>query len=218
MFLSDMNDTALFARKKKEQEQTTWRDRIVGKTNAGKAFRVGALASGAGLVGLALKNKNTLGGLKKNPKDFFTRNVHDLPKTVKTTMSHSKVKHKTKPDSKNRPVVDIDNVKTRKPGTFLDDKWQKDTDLFDTTVRETYSKDKEKGFLGSDRKIRWGNVGKAAGIAGTALAVPTAAAYVAGSKKDKEDIEKRVGGGSKKLSRGLESTRRMINTLHRVSR
>lgn len=221
-FLSDASIASFAQKKKQEEKPSTLREKIIGRTNAGKAFRVGAVASALGLGGVALKNKGKLGALK-NPKEYYTRNVNDLPQTVKTTMSHSKVKNAgdhvhTSDRGAVNVVTDPNKVSTRKPGTFLDDQWQKDTDLYDTTVRETYSKDKEKGFLGTDRKVKWGKVGKTAAIGGGALALPTGLAYLAGSKKDKEDIERRLSNGSKSASKGLESTRRLINTLHRVSR
>lgn len=222
LFLSDVCE-AQFARKKPEKEEkSTLREKIIGRTNAGKAFRVGVLASALGLGGLALKNKDKLGALK-NPKEYYTRNVNDLPKTVKTTMTHSKVKNVgdhvyISDKGAVKVVTDPQQAKTRKPGTFLDDQWQKDTNIYDSTVRETYSKDKEKGFLGTDRKLKWGKIGKTVAIGGGALALPTGLAYLAGSKKDKEDIERRLNSVSKSASKGLESTRRLINTLHRVSR
>lgn len=79
MFLSD--HIASFARKKKQEEpkRRTLRDNIIGTTNAGKAFRVGALASAAGLGGLVLKNKNLLNELK-NPKEFFTTPISNTSK------------------------------------------------------------------------------------------------------------------------------------------
>lgn len=240
-FLSDAS-TALFAKQKKQEEKpSTLREKIIGRTNAGKAFRVGAVASAVGLGGLALnatgKNKNYkvktangsfLGGqhsvntkegnIIDKIKNHYTRDVNDLPLTVKTTITHGKVKHPTTTTDKGKSIIDEDKLKTRKPGTFWEEDYNKDLDLFDTTVRETYSKDKEKGFLGTDRKVRWGRVGKTAGLAGGALALPTGLAYVAGNKKEKEDIERRLSSGSKSASKSLESTRRLINTLHRVSR
>lgn len=217
MFLAE------FAKKKEKEKRTTLRDRIIGTTNAGKAFRAGVGLSALGLGVYGLKNKQGVKNLVKNPKDFYTRDVRDLPQTVKTTMTHSQVKQPgdevllTRNGNK-KVVTDPNNVVDRKPGEFLSKTHQQRTKMFDKTVRETYSKDIERGFLGSGRKVKWGNISKTAAIGGGALAVPTTMAYVAGSKKDKEDIEKRIGSGSKRLSKGLESTRRFINTLHRVSR
>jgi hypothetical protein len=242
MFLSD--HVASFARKTKQtdEKRSTLREKIIGRTNAGKAFRVGSLISGVGLAGLALTRKggnpnykvklpdgsflngqHSTNDVKESVlnrvKNYYTRDVHDLPHTVKTTISHGKVKHPTKPSASGRSeVIDVDNVRTRKPGTFWEDDYKNNLDLFDTSVRETYGKDIEKGFLGTDRKVRWGRVGKTAGIGAGALALPTVLAYAAGSKKDKEDIERRVNNTAKSGSKSLESTRRLVNTLHRVSR
>jgi hypothetical protein len=72
--------------------------------------------------------------------------------------------------------------------------------------------------LSGGRKLKWGRVSKLAGIGGTALAIPTGAAYLAGDKKDKEDIKNRVNSGAKGVKSTAKDVRTWINTLHRVSR
>jgi hypothetical protein len=162
VFLLDMVDTANFA-KKKEDKRVTLRDRIVGTTNAGKAFRVGALASGAGLAALAHNKRGALKNMANNPKDFFSRPTE----------------------------VEINTNGRKKQG---------------------------RGFVGSGRNVNWNRVGKTTGIATTALAIPTGAAYLSGEKKDKEDIQKRVNNTTRGIRSVARDVRGWVNTIHRISR
>jgi hypothetical protein len=208
MFLIDMSQPALFARKPpKEEKKPTLRQRIVGTTNAGKAFRVGALASGLGLGYLALKNKGKLAELKKSPKDFFSKPVgEDYQEMIwqrATTPDATTGKRATRSATRNE-------YEARKMGE--DPNWEDKSSRFKPHPKQDPS------FLNSGRKVNWGRVGKVVGIGGTALALPTGLAYAAGSKKDKEDIERRTNktvGGVKSTARDI---RTWVNTLHRVSR
>ena len=206
MFLSDLSE-ANFARKKKQEEKpSTLRQKIFGSTNAGKAFRVGSLLSGAGLGYLALKNKSKLGALKK-PIDFYSGDVKGKDRT---TISR-KQKIIENPDYQTY----LDNMddwgKRKVPDKF--------TQVYDKDWHDVRRTEKDgRSFIGTGRKVNWGRVGKTIGIGGTALAIPTGLAYAAGSKKDKEDIQNRAG----KVTRGTQATlrdaRSWVNTLHRVSR
>jgi len=216
MFLIDMSQPALFARKPpKEEKKPTLRQRIVGTTNAGKAFRVGALASGLGLGYLALKNKGKLAELKKSPKDFYTRDVGEDV----TAMRRMR---------KNIPNPEYDASKPfrNNKGVLTSDKFAKgakavpqyidvpDMDWHDG--RRTAKKGRS--FVGTGRAVKWGRVGKTLGIGGAALAVPTTLAYAAGSKKDKEDISRRTTNTYRTGKSALNDARTWVNTLHRVSR
>jgi hypothetical protein len=73
-------------------------------------------------------------------------------------------------------------------------------------------------FLSSGRKLNWDKVGQTAGVVGGAVTVPISLAYLAGSKKDKEDIQNRIDKTWGKGNKTLNDVRTWINTLHRVSR
>ncbi len=177
MFLSD--HVASFARKpKKTEEKSTLREKIIGRTNAGKAFRVGALASGLGLVGLALKNREALGKALKQPKEFYTKDAGKNPQRMVWYDKDGNVKQS----------------------------------------REMNPPKDNPSFLSSGRKVNWDKVGKTVAIGGGALALPTTLAYVAGSKKDKEDIKNRVDKTWGQGRKTAGDVRTWVNTLHRVSR
>jgi hypothetical protein len=202
MFLSD--HVASFARKKEEEKRITLREKIIGRTNAGKAFRVGSLISGAGLGYLALKNRKALGALKK-PVDFYSSDV--TGKDVTTMRRKQKVIRNPDFDK----YLFADEWKGKIPDEY---KQVYDKDWHD--VRRT-EKD-GRSFVGTGRKVNWGRVGKTVGIGGTALAIPTGLAYAAGSKKDKEDIKNRAGNVTRATQSTLKDARSWVNTLHRVSR
>lgn len=205
MFLSD--HIASFARKKKQEEpkRRTWRDNIIGTTNAGKAFRVGALASGVGLGTLALKNKTKLTAIAKNPRRFYTSKVNGKDTTT------IKRKKKVVPNPDYDVYLASDNWTKKVPDEYVE--------VFDKDWHDVRRTEKDKrSFSNTGRKLRWGRVGKTAALGAGALSIPTGMAYVAGTDKDREDIDKRLNKSVKTFNNTSEGVRKWINTLHRVSR
>jgi hypothetical protein len=177
-------DFAEFATAKEESKRPlSLKDNLFGTTSSGKALRAGALLSLAGGVGLAVKNKQ---GLKKLVKEPLS--------TVRD--------HYTSPAGK----------------TTKEFKWYKNKADGEVLSTRRISETDNPSFLGSGRKVNWGNVGKTGATVAGLAAVPVTAAYVFGDKKDREEIQKKTGkvyGVTKGTMRDL---RTWINTLHRVSR
>ena len=232
LFLSDVSE-AQFARKKPEKEEkSTLREKIIGRTNAGKAFRVGSLLAAGGLGAYAYSKRGALQNMIKDPIDFYSSKVEGKDTTV---ISRKRETIKNPEYNPEKPF----KIKNKKSGTVKyitkeeADKIRKESNGYHPQIedvdeyKEVYSPDYNpvrktekdpRSFIGTGRKVNWGRVGKTVGVAGTTLAVPTSLAYLAGSKKDKEDIKNRVDKTWGQGRKTANDVRTWINTLHRVSR
>lgn len=204
-FLSDTS-TASFAKQKKQEEKpASLREKIIGRTNAGKAFRVGTVLAAGGLGAYGYKKRGALKNLIDNPMDFYSSSAKD--KDITTMRRKQKVVKNPDYDA----YLASDNWEGKVPDEYKQ--------VYDANWHDVRRTEKDgRSFVGTGRKVKWGRVGKTVGVGGTALAVPTSLAYLAGNKKDKEDIKNRAASVTRGTQSTLKDARSWINTLHRVSR
>lgn len=83
---------------------------------------------------------------------------------------------------------------------------------------DTVHKHKARGFLGSNRKLKLGNIAKATALSSGAVMIPTGAGYVFANPNEKEQIKQRVGSTYGQGKQLIKSGRNWVNTLDRMER
>lgn len=192
-----------FSRKK-----NTLREKLIGTTNAGKAFRIGSAVSLAGLGAIGYNKRKALASLVKHPIDFYSTRVDG--KDVTVMKKRSKVIKNPEYDAWQK-LNKEQKSKIKMPNEY---KEVPDIEYHDHRRIER----NPRSFLGSGRSVNWGRVGKTVGIGTTTVLIPTSAAYLAANKKDKENINRRINNVYKVGRNTIGDARTWINTLHRVSR
>lgn len=198
---------------KKQKQKRTLRDKILGTTNSGRAFRIGSAISLTGLGTLAGKRylKEAIKGYKYGATPLNVQ-TGKLRSKTKTGLLYAKNQLKRDLSLKN-----LKNTFTKSAGTVSSPIIKK-LDKNGGVIYQKVTQKQANGLFGTKRKLKWGNVAKTGAIAGTAVVIPVGASYVASNEEDRNKINKRLNQVSRIGSKVGKTVKSTINTLHKVSR
>jgi hypothetical protein len=218
-------DFAEFATAKEESKRPlSLKDNLFGTTSSGKALRAGALASLVVGGGLAVKNRAKIKQFLDKPletlKKTYTRDADGVERTAiqrKKKIVDNPEYNPAKP-FRNKDG-DLITEKEYQAGGYKGKSVPAKIEVYDDAWHDVRRTEKpERSFLGTGKKVNWGNVGKTVGVAGGLGAVPLTTSYVFADKNDREKINNRAGKVYGVTRGTMQDLRSWVNTLHRVSR
>lgn len=192
-----LSDIAEFKKRNKVK------DAILGRTASGRAFRIGSLVSAGGVGTTLLMNRKAVKSFLKSPQRSFTyragEKLHELDWQTNRKMM-------TNPSPQ-----DTSNLK-------LDEYVEKKVPYGQGDIRKRILRENDRSFMNTGYKVKWGNVAKTAGVAGTAVAIPVGSAYAFGTKKERDRINRGVTSSVRSAHKLSNDVRGWVNTLHRTSK
>ena len=192
-----LSDIAEFKKRNKVK------DAILGRTASGRAFRIGSLISAGGVGTTLLLNKNAVKKFIRNPLYRYVRKVRPEKHNIEWQTNRQMLQN-PKPEEET--------------GFKLDEWFEKKVPYGQGQKRVRTTTQKPRSFMNTGYKVKWGNVAKTAGVAGTAVAIPVGSAYVFGTKKERDRINRGLTSSVRSAHKLSNDVRGWVNTLHRTSK